>query len=57
MFVDFIGGRLGHRLKFGGGRRQLIGRAVGILPKQILTVFDVTAGLGRDAWVLAHFVS
>lgn len=54
VYVDFVGGSLGHRLKFGGGRRQLIGRAVGVTNKETLTVLDVTAGLGRDAWVLAN---
>ena len=52
--VDFIGGALGHRLKFGGGRRQLIGRAVGVTPKETLNVLDVTAGLGRDAYILSN---
>lgn len=54
VYVDFVGGALGHRLKFGGGRRQLIGRAVGVKPKETLNVLDLTAGLGRDAWVLAN---
>jgi len=53
VFVDFLSGKQAHRRRFGGGRRQLIGRAVGIKPKQTLTVLDVTAGLGRDAYVLA----
>lgn len=51
--VDFLSGKYAHRRRFGGGRRQLIGRAVGIKPKQRLTVLDVAAGLGRDAYVLA----
>lgn len=53
VYVDFVGGALGHRLKF-GGRRQLIGRAVGVIPKETLNVLDVTAGLGRDAYILAN---
>jgi len=53
VYVDFISGSLGHRLRFGGGRRQLIGRAVGIVPKETLKVLDVTAGLGRDAYIFA----
>lgn len=51
--VDFLSGKMAHRQRFGGGRRQLIGRAVGIKPKQTFTVLDLTAGLGRDAYVLA----
>lgn len=54
VYVDFIGGALGHRLRFGGGRRQLIGRAVGLRKKEVIRVLDVTAGLGRDAYVLAN---
>ncbi len=53
VYVDFLSGKSAHRQRFGGGRRQLVGRAVGIKPKQTLTVLDVTAGLGRDAYVLA----
>ncbi len=51
--VDFIKGTLAHRKKFGGGKNQLIAKAVGIKPKIKLSVLDVTAGLGRDAFVLA----
>ena len=53
VYVDFLTGKIAHRKRFGGGRRQLMGRAVGIKPKQRLTVLDLTAGLGRDAYVLA----
>lgn len=51
--VDFVGGAMGHRRRYGGGRKQLIGKAVGIKPKEKRTVIDATAGLGRDAFVLA----
>lgn len=53
IFVDFIEGALLHRKKYGGGKNQLIAKAVGIKPKIKLSVLDVTAGLGRDAFVLA----
>lgn len=53
VFVDFLHGALAHRKKFGGGKNQLIAKAVGIKPKVKLSVLDVTAGLGRDAFVLA----
>lgn len=53
VYVDFLEGVLAHRKKFGGGKNQLIARAVGIKSKQKLSVLDVTAGLGRDAFVLA----
>ncbi len=53
VFVDFTGGALAHRRRFGGGRGQPLGRAAGIRPGYSPTVFDATAGLGRDAFVLA----
>ncbi len=51
--VDFVGGALGHRLRFGGGRGQALARAVGLKPGFDPVVWDATAGLGRDAFVLA----
>jgi 16S rRNA (guanine1516-N2)-methyltransferase len=53
VYVDFLEGALAHRKKYGGGKNQLIAKAVGIKPKIKLSVLDVTAGLGRDAFVLA----
>ena len=51
--VDFIEGALAHRRQFGGGSGQMIAKAVGIQPGVRPTVLDATAGLGRDAFVLA----
>jgi len=51
--VDFIEGALAHRRQFGGGTGQMIAKAVGIQPGVRPTVLDATAGLGRDAFVLA----
>lgn len=53
VFVDFAGGALQHRRLFGGGRDQPLGRAVGLRSGTRPTVLDATAGLGRDAFVLA----
>ncbi len=53
VYVDFIGGRMGHRRRFGGGRSESLARAVGLKGAATLTVVDATAGLGRDAFVLA----
>ncbi len=53
LYVDFLAGKLAHRRKYGGGRSQLIAKAVGIKPGKQLKVLDATAGLGRDAFVLA----
>jgi 16S rRNA (guanine1516-N2)-methyltransferase len=53
VFVDFVSGASAHRRKFGGGRGQSIAKAVGINGAYIPSVLDATAGLGRDAFVLA----
>jgi 16S rRNA (guanine1516-N2)-methyltransferase len=37
----------------GGGRNQLIAKAVGLKPNVSPVVYDATAGLGKDAFVLA----
>ena len=54
VFVDFIEGAMGHRRRFGGGRGQLVAKAVGIKKERIPTVVDATAGLGRDSFILAQ---
>jgi len=52
--IDFTGGRIAHRRKFGGGKGQLIAKAVGLQSKRRhIDVFDCTAGQGGDAFVLA----
>jgi len=52
--VDFVGGSLGHRKKFGGGKGQTIAKAIGIKQgKPIPSVLDATAGLGKDSYVFA----
>ncbi|MFC3606446.1 class I SAM-dependent methyltransferase [Stutzerimonas tarimensis] len=51
--VDFVEGAMAHRRQFGGGSGQMIAKAVGIQPGVRPQVLDATAGLGRDAFVLA----
>ncbi len=52
--VDFIGGSLGHRKKYGGGKGQIIARAIGIKQgKPAPRVLDATAGLAKDSHVFA----
>ena len=51
--IDFAGGALGHRRRFGGGRGQPLARAVGLKHGATPQIVDATAGLGRDAFVLA----
>lgn len=52
--ADFVDGALAHRRQQGGGSGQMIAKAVGILPGIRPAILDATAGLGRDAFVLAQ---
>ncbi len=49
--VDF--GASGMRHRRAAGHNELLGRAIGVGKKTPLRVLDATAGLGRDAFVLA----
>ncbi len=51
--VDFVNGPVAHRLRFGGGRGQELPKAMGLRAGKTPTVIDATAGLGRDAFLLA----
>ncbi|MCL4128309.1 UNVERIFIED_CONTAM: hypothetical protein GTU68_009032, partial [Idotea baltica] len=53
IFVDLVSGAVGHRRKFGGGKGQSIAKAVGLNKGATPIILDGTAGLGRDAFVLA----
>ena len=46
IFVDFVGGAMAHRRKFGGGRGEAVAKAVGIKGDYLPDVVDATAGLG-----------
>ncbi len=52
--IDFVGGALGYRFRQGISRRDPLPRAAGFarapLPRRVV---DATAGLGRDAFLLA----
>ena len=50
---DFVGGAVHHRLRFGGGRGQDLPKAAGLKPGINPHIIDATAGLGRDAFLLA----
>lgn len=53
LICDFTGGAVKHRFLFGGGRGQALPRAVGMKGGKTPMVVDATAGLGRDAFLLA----
>ncbi len=54
---DFVRGPVNHRLLFGGGREQDLPKAVGMKAGLTPRITDVTAGLGRDAFLLASLGS
>ncbi|MES2824400.1 MAG: class I SAM-dependent methyltransferase [Pseudomonadota bacterium] len=51
--AEFTEGAVDHRRKFGGGKGQMIAKAVGVKAGVYPRVLDATAGLGKDAFVLA----
>ncbi len=53
LVCDFVGGAVGHRLRHGGGRGQALPKAIGLKAGRTPDVVDATAGLGRDAFLLA----
>lgn len=54
IFAEFLSGPVRYRWLKGGGRNQAIAKAVGLKSGGAqVTVLDATAGLGRDAFILA----
>lgn len=53
LFVDFIGGAIEYRRRQGTSRKEAIARAVGLKGGTNPLVLDLTAGLGRDSFILA----
>jgi 16S rRNA (guanine1516-N2)-methyltransferase len=54
IMVDFTAGTIQYRLRHGGGRSQALARAIGLKKGWQPAVIDATAGLGRDAFILAY---
>ncbi|MCH9691649.1 MAG: class I SAM-dependent methyltransferase [Gammaproteobacteria bacterium] len=53
VLVEFVNGNAAYRRKSGGGKGQQIARATGVRSGFYPQLVDATAGLGRDAFVLA----
>jgi len=53
VFIDFVSGKTAYRRKYGHAGGEAISKAVGIKKGNRPNVVDATAGLGRDAFVLA----
>ncbi|MFA6464229.1 MAG: class I SAM-dependent methyltransferase [Desulfurivibrionaceae bacterium] len=53
LFVDFLGGPIEYRRRQTTSRKEGIARAVGLKGGASPVVLDLTAGLGRDSFILA----
>jgi len=51
--VDFASGSAAHRRMYGGGKKQMMAKAMGFNGTFVPHILDATAGLGRDAFVFA----
>ena len=51
--VDFLAGSMVHRQRHGQGKGELLAKAVGIKKNYLPSILDVTAGLGKDGFILA----
>ncbi|MGH1469668.1 MAG: class I SAM-dependent methyltransferase [Cellvibrionaceae bacterium] len=52
VYVDFVHGKLGYRLRHNEAK-PLIAKAVGIKSGVLPSIWDLTAGLGQDGFILA----
>jgi 16S rRNA (guanine1516-N2)-methyltransferase len=50
---DFVNGAVGYRFRSGASRKDALARAAGFGKGAVPTIIDATAGLGRDAFLLA----
>ena len=50
---DFVNGPVGYRFRSGASRKDALARAAGFGKGTVPTIIDATAGLGRDAFMLA----
>lgn len=53
IMVDFTAGQVAHRRQFGGGKGQVIAKAVALNKLKNPLILDATAGMGKDAFVFA----
>jgi len=53
LHIDFLAGKTRHRRLYGGGKGQQLAKAIGLHKIKQPHVIDATAGLAKDAFVLA----
>lgn len=51
--VDFSSGAMSYRQRHGQGRGELLAKAIGVKKHNTHSVLDVSAGLGKDSFILA----
>ncbi len=51
---DLLSGQMNFRKLHGGGRKEPLAKAVGVKGEIIPSVIDATAGMGREAYLLAY---
>ena len=54
IYVDFVGGKMGHRRQYGGGRGQPLARAIGLKGGINPGVVDATVGLLKRGELVFH---
>ncbi len=53
IYTDFCSSAFKYRIAKGGGRKQALAKAIGLKHNAAPLVFDATAGLGRDGFIMA----
>lgn len=51
--IDFTAGKVAYRSQQASLKNELLAKAIGMKPKDNPIILDVTAGLGRDSYILA----
>lgn len=54
LYINFLAGKIGYRRRHSHTGNELLAKAIGIKGDYKPTVIDATAGLGRDAVIMAH---
>lgn len=52
-YIDFYSGELAYRSAQAGLKKEFLARAIGLKPKDDPFIVDATAGIGKDAFILA----
>lgn len=53
LYIDFLSAKMTYRRKHASLRKEILARALGLKKNSPATIIDLTAGLGRDSFILA----